>query len=589
MSGAKLPRSCRRFQSHRQIRLCLVWLAACGLGWAEDPPVTDPPTIEYVYPAGGSRGASVEVTVAGQHQPWPLETWTDDPGLKLAPLEEAGQFRVEIGSEVPLGPHLIRTLSPHGASPPRWFWVSDGREINEQEPNQDADSGTVCEQLPVIVNGRLERSGDLDAFVVTLQAGDWLLAELHAHRMGSPLDPFLLVRDPDGNQAAYNHDVYGLDPRLVYRAQQDGQHVIQVAAIAYPPSTAVTFHGTAAGVYRLALAQGPFPNLALPLGIQRGAVTSLELISAGGESVRVECDASGLDARYKFIHVAAPGWQGSRWLPVGTGPEAIEEEPNDSSSQAQQLLMPGAVSGRIGAPRDVDRYAIALAKDQQLHAAVQAASLGYPLDAVLRVENAEQKQLAQSDDEGEQTEPSGRDPQLTWTAPEEGTYFVAVQGRDAHAGESHAYRLELTEVVPGVEATVTPNTIRLLPGESAELTVTVRRRVGYAERLALAVPELPAGVTARLPGIPNPFAESGGRGDETHELKVQLEADEKAEPVHTQFQLWIVAAVDERGAVTESLVSVDHSSRLPAGDLDQVWLTVAPPPPAEEVEEKEGQ
>ena len=61
-------------------------------------------------------------------------------------------------------------------------------------------------KLPVIVNGRIDRPGDWDVFSIQGRAGDEIVAEALARRLGSPLDSVLKLTDAKGRQLAFNDD-----------------------------------------------------------------------------------------------------------------------------------------------------------------------------------------------------------------------------------------------------------------------------------------------------------------------------------------------------------------------------------------------
>jgi hypothetical protein len=77
-------------------------------------------------------------------------------------------------------------------------------EFLEQEPN-DADAAQRI-ILPVIVNGRIDAPGDGDVFQFEAAAGQTLIAEVQARRLGSPLDAVLKLTDRGGKVLASNDD-----------------------------------------------------------------------------------------------------------------------------------------------------------------------------------------------------------------------------------------------------------------------------------------------------------------------------------------------------------------------------------------------
>ena len=79
------------------------------------------------------------------------------------------------------------------------------RDCIEQEPNSSQQSGQPV-ALPVIVNGRIGKPGDLDVFSFEGTAEAEIIAEVEARRLGSPLDSFVRILDAAGKEIASNDD-----------------------------------------------------------------------------------------------------------------------------------------------------------------------------------------------------------------------------------------------------------------------------------------------------------------------------------------------------------------------------------------------
>ena len=91
---------------------------------------------------------------------------------------------------------------------------------------------------------------------------------------------------------------------------------------------------------------------------------------------------------------------------------------------------------------DEDRFGFAAMKDEKFLIEVQSVSLGFPLDAWLKLENSKGRELEKNDDS------AGADPKLEWTAPDDGT-FVAVIGNVLHrGGADYLYRLSVRRAMP---------------------------------------------------------------------------------------------------------------------------------------------
>src|SRR5262249_12105321 len=156
----------------------------------------------------------------------------------------------------------------------------------------------TLDSLPVSLNGRLDKSGDVDSFAVALEAGQTIVASLQAYTLASPMDAVLRLVDSRGVQVALNDDDGRTpDPRLVWTAKSAGAYILQVFGFAYPATSDVRFTGGNACVYRLHVSRGPCLHYTLPLGVQRGARTTLRLFGwnlGSGPGREFGFDGSGL-------------------------------------------------------------------------------------------------------------------------------------------------------------------------------------------------------------------------------------------------------------------------------------------------------
>ena len=133
--------------------------------------------------------------------------------------------------------------------------------------------------------------------------------------------------------------------------------------------------------------------------------------------------------------VAGPAYE----LLVGSPfPLVKEQEPNKGFSDAQLVSLSQVVEGMIDGNQDVDVFALEGTAGQTIHAEVIAAARGSALDAALTLFDANGRPLVFSDDEGEV-----RDPQIRFTLPATGRYFVALQDGLELGGSTHPYLLQI--------------------------------------------------------------------------------------------------------------------------------------------------
>jgi hypothetical protein len=223
--------------------------------------------------------------------------------------------------------------------------------------------------------------------------------------------------------------------------------VVSSPSFAKPPTLTALFPaGAARGQVVTVTATGSFDHWPLTAWIE-GAGLSIEAGAKKAElTFRVDSDAEP-GVHWVRLH-DEEGATALRPFIVGTLPEIVEVEPNDAPESPQALSQPATVvNGRLARRGDVDGFGVTLTKGQLLVADLEAnRHLGSPMDAVLQVVSSAGFVLAQNDDA------VGRDPQIHFTAPADGTYTVRLfafpETPDSSiafaGGDSFIYRLTLT-------------------------------------------------------------------------------------------------------------------------------------------------
>ena len=425
-----------------------------------------PPKVNFLFPAGGQRGQSVAVTVAGEFSSWPVQVWSDRPGITATCESDKGKLKLEIGADAAPGIYWLRLTDAEGASALRPFIVGTLSEVAETEPN-DAPDKPQSVDVPEVINGKLSKNGDLDAFAVKLLQGQTLVASAQAHSvLGSPMDSLLQVcelveRRSGASQpmprveafvAAQNHDAVGLDPQVEFTAPRDGQYLVRLFAFPSEPNSTIGFAGGDNYVYRVTLAT--------------------EVENALPPAPGVAADASSL-------------------------------------SEPQEVKLPLAISGRLEVEGDVDAFAFTGTKDQKLRIRAEARTLGFPTDAVVSLLDADGKSIAEQDDTGREE----RDPSLDATIPADGQYRVAIRDLSGRGGPRLAYRLTIETPEPDFELSLAADSFVLAADKPLEIPLTVTGRDGFAESVEIRVLGLPPGVTAESLSVQAAgAANNSGRG-----------------------------------------------------------------------------
>jgi len=140
------------------------------------------PYVTSVFPLGVRAGTRAQVRLDGWNLPAAHVTYD---ATTLAP-----------------GVHAWMPAMPFNSVP---VAVGDLPETVEREPN-DATPVAMPIGIATIVNGRIERAGDVDVFRVQARSGQRLVFEITARTLASALDSMLEVFDADGALLAVNDD-----------------------------------------------------------------------------------------------------------------------------------------------------------------------------------------------------------------------------------------------------------------------------------------------------------------------------------------------------------------------------------------------
>lgn len=543
------------------------------------------PTIEHFHPIAMQLGTTGVVSLVGKADPWPVKVWSDHPGLRFSATTNQGECRVTIDPAVGAGPHWVRVYRQDGASRPRCFVVDASPQTLEVEPNDRWAGAQAVASLPAAINGRLEKSGDIDSFAVSLAQGQTLVAAVQAYVLESPFDAVLRVVDARGVQQAWNHDAGTLDPFLAFTAPAAGGYVVQVMGFPYPATSEIRFHGSEKCVYRLQLWGGPYVRNTVPLGVGREGLAGtrrgrwrLEGWNfPSGTGVERELSVPDGSEEETFARVAIPGFEGEVKMPRGQGVESVEAEPNGRAAEANPIVVPGGVTGCLSAASDEDRFRFQARKGQRIQWTVQSAELGFPVDAWIKIENSNGVQVARS--EGG----NGRDPELSWSPGADGEFQIAIGSLVHRGGNNHWYRIGSRLLVPDFGASVAADSYTFRAGTTNEVKVTVRRLEGYTNRLTLAAEGWPESVVAGPVEVP---AQGG-------EVAVKAVVATNAPAFQGSFRLRISAGPgDGRSASAVrfakfAMVSASENNGVPGGyrdllmpSVEALWLTVLPVEPA---------
>ena len=177
------------------------------------------PLVTSMFPLGGRANQPLAVDIHGWNLPEKvalLDTQDDSP-----PIRELTSLK---GVWLPYPVHYAVDTLP---------------EILEREPNDDVNSAEKL-TLPIVVNGRIEKPGDVDCFRFTGRVSQKVVLDVSARNLGSPFDGVLELLDSSGKILAFNDDradcdgpnigleTHHADPFLMVEPPTDGEYTVRL-------------------------------------------------------------------------------------------------------------------------------------------------------------------------------------------------------------------------------------------------------------------------------------------------------------------------------------------------------------------------
>jgi hypothetical protein len=460
-----------------------------ALGQPKAPAVTpapQAPTLNTPANLGVRRGETVELTLTGANLSEPTSVLLSCAGKITIPSDNKNgsdptklRVKAEVPADCPLGLHTIRVVTSQGVSNLRPFVVDELPVVAETETNRTKETAQVV-PMPVVVTGRTDAEAS-DFFRVKVAAGQTVTFEVLARRLGSPLDPIVLLHDAKTNRALlelYADDTPGLqsDCRITHTFKEAGDYIVEVRD--------TTYRGGPDYFYCLRIGEFPGVTTAFPLALQRGSTANIGFAGPGAADIPAVSVKAPADPAVAAVYVAPKRSSGSSGWPVpvllSDWPELVEQEPNDEPAKANKLPVPGGVSARFDKAKDVDHFAIVGKKGQKLVAAAQAYEINTPTEVLIRILDAKGAELARSNP----TQPTAR---VEFTPPADGEYVIACEQLNYLAGPNEIYHLTVRPVSPDFEISLALDRCEAPTGQGTAILATVNRLNGYGGPIELSV------------------------------------------------------------------------------------------------------
>lgn len=499
---------------------------------AVGPAWSAPPRVDQTTPLGLRRGTAAELTVQGaglSNQPRLVAPFRFTAGPSTATADGASfKASITVDPATPLGVYPVRVVTDDGLSNAVLLAVGQFSSVAEREDNGSLGAAQVFE-APAVLEGQVAGS-DVDVFRFRGRKGQRIVVDAQCARIGSGADPVVRLSTAAGAFLASADDTPGLltDARLFAVLPADGEYAVELSD--------TRFKGANRPVYRLLVGEVPAAEEVYPLGGREGETVGLELRGGTLEGTATAAAGlrRGLETSTSLVRVVlpAPGAAGQMLDVESMPPLAVDDapslrEPADPAGPPVRAAAPVVLEGRIDPPGDEDRFVVVGPSGQKLRVAVEAASLGSALDAVLQVVGPDGKALATSDDTttaGPPNQPArvSFDPVLEVAVPTGQTELtIVVKGLEKQGGPGHAYRVRVVPVEPEFDLELASSETSVPRKGTAAIEFKVQRR-GYNGPIGVEVLDLPAGLSVRRGAV--------AEGQVVGSLSLSADADAPAGP-----------------------------------------------------------
>jgi len=373
--------------------LCLVtWLTTWGAGqsFAADPKPKAKakemapavvPAITRLEPRGIQRGVETRLKLVGNNLTGLTNITFHHPKLNGALLPDAKEgdvwLKVNAAPDLARGSYELSVKGPGGESARVKLHVDDLRQVSDAKQT---------ESLPVSFWGTLEQPGKPVEFSFTGVAGQNLVCDLAAGRLGSrAVNAMLTLLNEHGRALAVNRGFDGSsDALLVHRLAATGRYTVRVSDLQYLASPEHFF--------RVSVGELPIVTGVFPLAIPADKESEIQLT---GENLPPDASAkvnAGATAE-AVIPVDMEKFRARKEFKVlvSTTAEVNEMEPNDSLATATSMKAPGAANGRFRAGdkqsllQDSDHFRFEAKRGQRWVIETMASRRGSPADTKIEV------------------------------------------------------------------------------------------------------------------------------------------------------------------------------------------------------------
>ncbi|MEY3175648.1 MAG: hypothetical protein RLZZ436_3562 [Planctomycetota bacterium] len=424
------------------------------------------PRIAQTSPHSAEIGRTTQITISGS-QLAGAQLLADIPGITATPAEGSNNdravFNVAVDPALTPGRHLVRCVTAGGVSNPAIVSFDRVPTMGDGTFTEAAPAAT----FPIAVAGQISGT-EQKRLWFRAAAGQKIVAEVEARRIGSRVDPVLEIRTQSGGPLAIQWQQFELqgDARTAVVIPADGLYYVELHDL--------QFQAPGGSSFRVIVGDLPPSAVAFPpvLAAAETQVRAADPGSLSAQPAAIRKTGSGLAGN------AAPAVLPLPPLKVEPGVHVVEPAEGTFPADALDATFATApfpalhVSGRITAEKETDAINIKVTAKQTLHFSLSARQFGSPLRSRLLLYNGDSL-VAQNDGEA-----GLNDPSFAFAVPDGVAQLqVRIQDVNQRGSPAHIYRLQIARTDRQAFVLSTPDAGVQLPANgSAPLRLNVVRQ-----------------------------------------------------------------------------------------------------------------
>jgi hypothetical protein len=188
------------------------------------------PDLKAIFPLGCPRGESVEVTLVGSGLDQAESLHFTQPGVSFEHIEK-NRFRITAADDAALGDSDVWIATTEGVAGPRRFHITSVPVAIEKESNDSREAAQPL-TLPVVIDAKLDRAGDLDWFTFTGEKDQDVRIKCRSSSLDGSAQPVITLVGPGGHELLHT-SAERLDPEVALKLPAAGAYHLLVHDRAY--------------------------------------------------------------------------------------------------------------------------------------------------------------------------------------------------------------------------------------------------------------------------------------------------------------------------------------------------------------------